>query len=135
MLKRATKAERNAYEKLVPPDGNWGTNRNRAALLAAYHGRNEPNAAYLLFDDDVAIRQLKETTHKPRLKITHRPPELDALNHLIMGFRLARETGHLGYKADYSGVSAGASSEYTDERKCALKGALNPKREDYPYSP
>ena len=104
LLSGATEDEQEAFRQLVPEDGFWGANRNRLALLSAYHGG--PNAVYLHLDDDTPLLALKNTPREATIKKLGR----DEISLFLAGLGRALARGNKGYASVIRGVVAGVVS-------------------------
>ncbi len=137
-LEGASQPEIDAFENLTPTDGRWGANRNRLALLAAYHGGK--NAAYLHLDDDTPLLHLDTgITLKRVLKATKRLASLkkpyfqrgiaeksgaDVIGQFLKGLAKARQRGYNGFAGRIKGVPSGQTSVRLRKRTGTLRTYL-----------
>lgn len=109
LLKRATPEQRDAFNALVPKDGQWGAHRNRLSLLAAMHGGQR--AAYLHLDDDTPIMQIQKITRSSgRRAHALRPHDHDALENILQAYNEAILQAKPGISVQYIGVRDAATS-------------------------
>ena len=115
ILEGASEDERKAFETLVPKDGHYGAQRNRLALLGAYHGGE--NAPFLHLADDTPMLKVTESGSVKR-------HENDVFSAYLAAFEHAKILGKPGFSARVFGVPDGALSSGRARKPADLKREL-----------
>ena len=99
----------------MPGRGDYGANRNRLVLLAAYHaGTDLESSAFLHLDDDTPLLGLKGFELTPEGNVSSGKLEknpVDVLTRFLEGLEACERAGKAGYAGVLLGVHDSAVSE------------------------